>query len=654
LPDEPARAGDPADPADAPTAHPAEPATEADTQAPSLLEAIVVDPDEPPYDVRPRASQGADVPLLGNDELARILYEIGDMLEIQGELPFKVGAYRRAAESVAHSPLDIARAYRTGKPPRLPGVGKAIDEKLAELADTGRLRYYERLRRDVPPSVVTLLQVPGLGSRTAGELWRQAGISSLEDLEKAAREGRLRKLRGMSQKTEERLLDGLRTLRRRPPRRMRLGTAADIVARVSRTFDGAAGVRQVVPAGSFRRRRETVADIDLLVETDQPAEVIARLHASPAVERVGGHGGRSGAHRTTVQLMRGPQVDLMTMPVGAAGTYLVHFTGSAEHNVRLRELARDLGWSLSEHGFVRLDESGEPLAGDRAERRTFATENEVYDFLGLSFIAPELREDRGEIEAARAGSLPNLVERSQLQGDCHTHSDWSDGHLSIERMAETARALGLRYQVLTDHSHSLTIAGGLTPERVEQQRRIIGQLNERFAREAPDFRLLHGCEMEIRTDGRLDYDDRLLRRFDVVVASLHVGRRQPRAQLMARYRVALRNPHVDIIAHPSGRKIGIREDLDLEWDAFYREAAETGTILELNGSDERLDLDDRRARAAHDAGCRFTIDSDAHYRHEFDNLEWGVSQARRAWLEPSDVLNTLPLDQFLAAVRQNS
>ena len=649
MPDEPAGAVDPADPADAPTA-PAEPATEADTQAPSLLEAIVVDPDEPPYDVRPRASQGADVPLLGNDELARILYEIGDMLEIQGELPFKVGAYRRAAESVAHSPLDIARAYRMGKPPRLPGVGKAIDEKLAELADTGRLRYYERLRRDVPPSVVTLLQVPGLGSRTAGELWRQAGISSLEDLEKAAREGRLRKLRGMSQRTEERLLDGLRTLRRRPPRRMRLGTAADIVARVGRTFDGAAGVRQVVPAGSFRRRRETIADIDLLVETDQPEQVIARLHASPAVERVGGHGGRSGAHRTTVQLMRGPQVDLMTMPVGAAGTYLVHFTGSAEHNVRLRELARDLGWSLSEHGFVRLDESGEPLAGDGAERRTFATENEVYEFLGLSFIAPELREDRGEIEAARAGSLPNLVERSQLQGDCHTHSDWSDGQLSIERMAETARAQGLRYQVLTDHSHSLTIARGLTPERVEQQRRIIGQLNERFAREAPDFRLLHGCEMEIRTDGRLDYDDKLLRRFDVVVASLHVGRRQPRAQLMARYRVALRNPHVDVIAHPSGRKIGIREDLDLEWDAFYREAAETGTILELNGSDERLDLDDRRARAAHDAGCRFTIDSDAHYRHEFDNLEWGVSQARRAWLEPSDVLNTLPPDDFLAAV----
>jgi DNA polymerase (family X) len=628
------------------------PTTEADTQAPALVEEVVVDPDEPPYEVRPRASRGDDVPLLGNDELARIFYEIGDMLEIQGEVPFKVGAYRRAAESIAHSPADVARAYRAGKPPRLPGVGKAIDEKLAELADTGRLRYYERLRREVPPSVVTLLQVPGLGSRTAGELWRQAAISSLEELEAAATEGRLRGLRGMSAKTEQRLLDGLRTLRHRPPRRMRLGTAADIAGRLERTLSEAPGVRSVVIAGSFRRRRETVADIDVLVETDQPAAVIDSLQRSAWVERIGGHGGRTGAHRTTVQLLRGPQVDLMAMPAGAAGTYLVHFTGSAEHNVRLREMARDMGWSLSEHGFTRLDEAGEQARGDAAERRTFATEEEVYAFLGLPFIPPELREDRGEIEAAREGRLPRLVEPADLRGDCHTHSDWSDGHVPIERMAQAARDRGLSYQVLTDHSQSLTIARGLTPERVEQQRRVIGELNDRLAREGVDFRLLHGCEMEIRSDGRLDYDDRLLRRFDVVVASLHVGRRQPRAQLMERYRVALESPHVDIIAHPSGRKIGLRDDLDLDWDAFYRLAAETDTILELNGSDERLDLDDRRARDAHQAGCRFTIDSDAHYIHEFDNLDWGVAQARRAWLEPDDVVNTLPLDQFLVAVAE--
>jgi DNA polymerase (family 10) len=266
----------------------------------------------------------------------------------------------------------------------------------------------------------------------------------------------------------------------------------------------------------------------------------------------------------------------------------------------------------------------------------------------MPFIDPELREDRGEIEAARTGNLPTLVTRADLQGDCHTHSDWSDGHFTIERMTAEARAKGLRFQVLTDHTQSLTIANGLTPERVEQERRVIGELNESFAREGFDFRLLHGCELEITIDGRLDYDDALLARFDVVVCSLHVGRRQPRAQLMARYRTALQNPNVDVIAHPSGRKIGIRDDLDLDWDAFYREAAETRTVLELNGSDERLDLDDRRARAALDAGNRFVVDSDAHYLTEFDNLDWGISQARRAWLQPKNVLNTLPLEDFLA------
>jgi DNA polymerase (family 10) len=451
------------------------------------------------------------------------------------------------------------------------------------------------------------------------------------------------------------LLDGLAQLRKRPARRMRLDASADIAERVTRALSSTAGVRQVVVAGSFRRRRETVADLDVLVETDRPADVIEKLHSAAWIERVGGHGGRpGGATRTTVQLRNGPQLDVMTMPPDVAGTYLVHFTGSAAHNVRLREIARDRGWSLSEHGFARLDEGGEVATGAAADRRTFETEAEVYDFLGLPFIEPELREDRGEIEAALGGRLPRVVVRSELRGDCHTHSNWSDGHVEIGRMAELARAAGLSYQVLTDHTQSLAIARGLTPERVDEQRRIVAELNDGYARDGIDFRLLHGCELEIRPDGVLDYPDALLARYDVVVASLHVGRRQPRAQLMARYRTALRSPHVDIIAHPSGRKIGIRDDLDLDWDAFYREAAETGTVLELNGSDERLDLDDRRARAALDAGNRFVIDSDAHYMREFDNLNWGVAQARRAWLEPANVLNSLPLTEFLPAITRKS
>jgi DNA polymerase (family 10) len=611
----------------------------------------------------PRFSLGDDVPVLRNEQLARILYEIGDVLELKGEVAFKVNAYRRAADTVAHSPVDLVEAYRAGTPPRLPGVGKSIDTQLAELADTGRLAYHERLRAEVPPSLVTLLAVPGLGPRTAGDLWRGLGISTLDELEEAARAGRIRQVRGMSERTEARILDGLTELRKRPARRMHMAEARHAAERLIERIESLPGVRCAVPAGSIRRMRETVGDLDILVETDMPEETIAAFHELGVVDRVGGHGGRLGTKRTTVQLLRGPQVDLMTMPLGRAGTYLVHFTGSGEHNTRLRQRARDLGWSLSEHGLVRIGEDGEPITGQGAEARTFATEPEVYAELGLPYIDPELREDRGEIEAALVGRLPELVALSDLQGDCHTHSDWSDGHESIETMAQTARRRGYAYQVLTDHTRSLTIARGLTPERVEQQRRIIGELNERFAREeaaggAPEgahasgFRLLHGCELEIRVDAVLDYDDRLLSRFDVVVASLHVGRRQPRAQLMSRYAVAMRNPHVDIIAHPSGRKIGIRPDLDLDWEGFYRMAAETGTLLEVNGSDERLDLDDRRIRAAREAGCLFTIDSDAHYLSEWDNVIWGTGIARRGWLERRQVMNTLAREEFLALVSE--
>jgi DNA polymerase (family 10) len=621
------------------------------------------DPDQPPWETRPRFSRGDAVPALRNDTLARIFFDIGDMLELRGEESFKTAAYRKVADTLAHSPIDVTAAYRSGPPPKLDGVGKASDEKLAELADTGRLRFYERLRREVPPSLITLLAVPGLGPRTAGELWRELGIATLSDLEAAARAGRLRQVKGISERTEARILDGLSELEARPAVRMHMAEARVAGERLGQLIQSFPDVRSVLLAGSVRRRRETVGDLDLLVETDQPEAVIDAFEASAVVDRVGGHGGRTGTQRTTVQLLHGPQADVMTMPPGRAGSYIVHFTGSAEHNVRLRQRARDRGWSLSEHGFRRLGADDSVLDGEGAELRTFASESDVYAFLGLPFIAPELREDRGEIEAALEGRLPELVEWTDLQGDCHTHSDWSDGHETIETMAEAARRRGYAWQVLTDHTQSLTIANGLTPERVEQQRRIIGDLNERFAREEargeapagghPDgFRLLHGCELEIRVDGVLDYPDALLARYDVVVSSLHVGRRQPRAQLMARYATALRSPHVDIIAHPSGRKIGQRPDLDLDWEAFYRMAAETGTLLEVNGSDERLDLDDRRVRAALEAGCRFTIDSDAHYLSEWDNVIWGSGMARRGWLEKRHVANTLPRAEFEALMTE--
>jgi DNA polymerase (family 10) len=606
---------------------------------------------------RPSAARGDPVPVLSNAELAAVFREIGDLVELKGEVVFKAQAYRRAADAIADAREPVAEAYRRGEPPALPGVGRAIADKLAELADTGRLAFHERLREEVPPSLLDLLAVPGLGPRTVHDLHAALGITTLEDLAAAAQAGRIRGVRGLGPKTEERILDALAGLGARAVR-MRLGEAADRLGAIMGALARTPGLDALIPAGSFRRRRETIGDLDLLAEADASDELIAAFTSLPGVSKVLASGPQKGA----VQLRGGPQVDLMVMPPGEAGAYLVHFTGSAAHNVRLRGLARDRGWSLSEHGFVRLGPDGRALEGAEAERQTFATEAEVYAFLDLPFVEPELREDTGEIEAAQAGSLPDLVRLADLQGDAHSHSDWSDGHLTVEQVAEVTRRRGHAFQVLTDHSRSLTIARGLTIERVEQQRLLIAELNERFAREEatgetpegahPDgFRLLHGCEMEIRVDGELDYPDELLARYDVVVASLHVGRRQPRAQLMARYRTALRNRHVDIIAHPSGRKIGTRDDLDLDWDSLFEQAAETATLLEVNGSDERLDLADSRIRRARERGCRFVIDSDAHYRHEYDNLAWGVAIARRGWLEADDVLNTRSREPFLAWMR---
>ena len=584
--------------------------------------------------------------LPSNGELARIFHEIGDMLEVKGELVFKTVAYHRAADAIAHSPVEISRAYLEGNPPRIQGVGDAIAKKIEELARTGHLAFYEKLREEVPPSLVALVEIPGIGPRTVKQLHDELGIETLDDLRRAAEIGSLRGLKGMSAKTEEGVLAGIVALESRQER-MRLGQAEAIVEQLLAEMADVTGLRSIQPAGSFRRRRETVGDLDLLAETDRPAELVERFTTLGSVESVIA----KGPHKAAVRLLRGPQVDLMIMPPGEAGTYLIHFTGSKEHNVRLRGMARDKGWSLSEKGYLRMGADGEPLVGEAAELRTFPTEAEAYGFLGLPFIEPELREDRGEVEAALAGALPTLVTRGDLRGDCHSHSDWSDGVHTIEQMAESARRRGYSYLVLTDHSISLAIARGLSLERVEMQRSMVAALNRRFEAEEADgtappetspegFRLLHGCELEIRADATLDYPDELLARYDVVVASVHVSRRQGREQLTARTLAGIRNPNVDIIAHPAGRYIGTRDDLDLDWDAVFFEAARTGTALELNGSDERLDLSDARARRASEFGCIFTIDSDAHRVEELDNLRWGTAMARRAWLTAERVMNT--------------
>ncbi len=613
----------------------------------------VIDADLEPADPDLRDDDEESPPELTNGYLARMFHEIGDMLEVKGALSFKTVAYHRAADAIGRSPVDVVAAYRAGEVPRIPGVGAAISDKIEEFATTGRMAYYDKLVAEVPPGLVGWLRIPGLGPKTVRQIWLELGIVSMDDLRRAAEAGRLRELKGLSARTEQLILEGISRLET-TPRRMLLPRAEATILGLVDALAGTPGLTLIEPAGSFRRRRESIGDLDLLAETDDGPGLIERFTTMGIVEQVLNRGG----YKAAVQAMRGPQIDLMVMPPGAAGTYRVHFTGSKEHNVRLRERARDMGWSLSEKGFLRIGEDGEPLTGDAAELRTFATEAEVYAFLGLPFIEPELREDQGEIEAALAGRLPRLIELGDLTGDLHSHSDWSDGTHTIEVMAETARRRGHAYQVLTDHSQSLAIARGLTAERVEEQRAIIAGLNARYAEEeaagtAPPetpvdgFRLLHGCELEIRADGELDYPDELLARFDVVVASVHVGRRQSKADLTRRTLNGIRSPHVDVIAHPSGRMIGGRDDLDLDWDTVYAEAARTGTVLEMNGSPHRLDLAVERARRAVGMGCMLSIDSDAHRIAEFDHLRWGVTQARRAWVEPASVLNTRPRDEVL-------
>ena len=593
---------------------------------------------------------------LTNGDLARIFHDIGDMLEVKGELVFKTVAYHRAADAIGRSPVDLVAAYRAGEAPKVPGVGAAISDKIKELATTGHMAFYDRLCTEVPPSLVELLRIPGLGPKSVRQIHAELGIETMDALREAAESGRLQSIRGLSAKTEQLVLEGIARLES-APKRMLLHRAEATILGLMEALTDAPGVRSIEPAGSFRRRKESIGDLDLLAETDDGPGLIERFTTLGVVDHVVNKGG----YKAAVRLLRGPQADLMVMPPGEAGTYRIHFTGSKEHNVRLRERARDQGWSLSEKGFLRIGEDGEPLTGDAAELRTFATEADAYGFLGLPFIEPELREDGGEIEAALAGTLPSLIELGDLRGDLHSHSDWSDGTHSIEVMAEAARRRGHAYQVLTDHSQSLAIARGLAPDRVEQQRAIIAELNARYAAEeaagtAPPetppegFRLLHGCELEIRADGALDYPDALLERFDLVVASVHVSRRQSRADLTQRTLNGIRNPHVDVIAHPSGRMIGTRDDLDLDWDAVYAEAARTGTVLEMNGSPHRLDLAVERARRAVEVGCLLSIDSDAHKTAEFDHLRWGISQARRAWVEPRHVLNTRSRADVLAWV----
>ncbi len=581
---------------------------------------------------RPRSVSRSGDAVISNAELARIFNEIGDMLEIQGEVVYKAVAYRRVADAVERYPDDVASLFQRGEPPKLPGAGPALTAKLAELSETGRLEYHERLRGQVPDGLLEILRIPGVGPKTVRLLHVELGIDSVAALRAAAEEGRLRHVRGLSERTEKNIIDGIGRLERRSDRLL-IHDADDLTAGLVERLREARGVRRIEVAGSLRRRRPTIGDLDLLAAVDDPAAVIAALDGLREVDKVVA----AGTDKSSILLAEsGLRVDLMVCAPAAWGTHLVHFTGSKDHNIALRGMALDRGWSLSEKGW-KVIESGELLLD--------AEEADVYERLGLPWIAPELREGDGEIEAALAGDLPELVSHADVRGDTHTHSDWTDGVDSIEVMARAARDYGHEYIVLTDHSPSLGVTRGLTPDRVDAQRLEIARLNAELA----PFRILHGTELEIRADATLDYPDEMLASFDVVIASIHTGRGQSSEQLTRRALAAIEHPNVDVLAHPSGRIVNRRDPLPLDWPRLFEAAAKHGTALEINGS-PRLDLDDSLARAAGRAGARMTLASDAHRTEELAQQRYAVDLARRAWLRSDQLLATRTADELLAGL----
>jgi len=554
-----------------------------------------------------------------NEEVARAFETLADLLEFKGENPFKLRAYRKAAQVIRDQTEDLAVLAREGRLRDLPGIGEGIAKKIVQYLETGTMDKLEEARRGVPPGIADMLSIPGVGPRTVALAHEKLGVETLEDLALAARDGRLAKLPGMGAKKAENVLKGIEFMHR-AAERITLGDALPLVEDVIAELK-ARGVREAVAAGSLRRMRETIGDIDILASGRDGSKIVRTFASLPHVARVLGAGETKGS----VVMDNGIQVDLRVVPAESFGAALQYFTGSKAHNVHLRKIARERGLKLSEYGVFR---------GKR--RIAGRTEEEVYAALGLPVIPPELREDRGEIEAAQQGHLPDLVQLSDIKGDLHVHTDWSDGHNSIEEMVRAARDLGYRYLVISDHTRALKVFGGLDAARLKEQIRAVREVDRKIG----GIRVLTGTEVDIRADGSLDLPDAALAEVDFVIASVHSGFKQDRQTITRRILKAIHNPHVDCIGHPTGRLLGQREAYDLDLEAVLKAAADTGTALELNANPARLDLTDQACRRARELGVKVAINTDAHDTHQLGLMRFGVATARRGWLRKADVLNT--------------
>jgi len=568
-----------------------------------------------------------------NQQLAETFIFIGDLLEIKGEIIYKTLAYRKAADSLTELGRDVEDIWQEEGIKGLqaiPGVGKAIAEKIEELLTTGELGFLNRLGEEVPLSLADLLEIPGLGPKKVGLFWKELDITTLEELETAARAGELRKLPGMGAKSEEKIIKGIEAHSRRTGRTP-LGIAWYFVQELLAFLREMPEVSAAEAAGSLRRMKETVGDLDILAAAANTEPVMDAFVNRPDVVEIIGH----GSTKSSVEFNNGLRAQLWVHPPERFGTALQYATGSKDHNVRLRELALDRGYSLSEHALTRTDNGDEILC---------ATEQDVYTTLGIPWIPPELREDRGEVRAALSGGLPIPVTVASLKAELHTHSTWSDGKVSIRQMAEAAIARGLKVLAVTDHSRSLGIASGLSIEQLRQQRDEIRQVQVELG---DQITLLHGTEMEIKADGSLDYPDDVLAELDIVIASLHVSLGQEREKATQRLLNAIRNPHVDIIGHPTGRLIPDREGADLDMEAVFAAAIEMGTALEISAHPLRLDLNDAYARRAAELGGLLSINTDAHEPDHLDLRFFGAAIARRGWVPPDQIINTWEIDTLL-------
>jgi DNA polymerase (family 10) len=562
-----------------------------------------------------------------NRELADLFEKMSDILEFKGENPFKISAYRKASRIISDLTQDIEEISQQGGLKNIPGIGEGMAQKIMEYLQTGRISKFEEIKKGVSDELIAIMDIPGMGPKTLSMFHKEKGIGNLSQLEKALEDGSLIGLFGMGEKKIENIKRGIQ-LFKQSKGRMNLGVAFPVAKRIVEALRLKTGSKKIEWAGSLRRMKENIGDIDILATGQEKEKIIAIFTHLPEVKEVLA----SGETKASVIAERGTQIDLRVVEEDSYGAALQYFTGSKGHNIHLRGIAKAKGIKINEYGVFK----GEKKIGGKEER-------DVYRSLGMEWIEPELREDRGEIETAQKGDLPKLVQESEIKGDLHVHSNWSDGTSTIEEMAKAAQKRGYQYIAVCDHSKSLKIAHGLDESRLMKQIEEIDHLNEKLK----GFQILKGTEVDILTDGKLDFPEKILEKLDIVVAAIHSGFKQSRDKMTRRILRALQNPYIHILAHPSGRLLGSRDPYEVEIEELMEAAKRYGKTLEINAYFERLDLDDIHCRKAKEMGIRIGIGTDSHHLDQMWMMSLGVAVARRGWLESKDVLNALSLKEIL-------